>query len=105
MAKRKRVGDKLQKDLPALLREVRQTAGVSLKEAGPELGVDYTYLSKLEHGVVSPSVDLLSRMVKYYDTDQDKIFLAAGRLPPDVDAIVERHRDEVIVLLRKHFAR
>jgi transcriptional regulator with XRE-family HTH domain len=92
-----------QKDLATLLREVRQSAGVSLKEAGPGLGVNYTYLSKIENGVVSPSADLLSRMVKYYDADQDQVFSAARRLPPDISAIVEQHRDAVIELLRRQF--
>src|SRR6266571_1080990 len=89
------MGDKrsaVRRDLGVLLRQARKEAGASLKTAAPRLGVDYTYLSKIENGAVMPSVSLLSRMAKYYSVDSDALFTAADRLPPDVEGILRANK-------------
>jgi HTH-type transcriptional regulator, competence development regulator len=91
--------------LGAILRNARQEVGVGLKTAAPRLGVDYTYLSKIENGVVTPSAELLSRMAKYYNADSDSLFTAADRLPPDVEEILRSNKEDVIDILRKRFGR
>ncbi len=85
-----------------LLRGIRQEAGVGIKTVAPQLGVNYTYLSKIENGVVTPSAPLLSRMAKYYAVNRDSLFAAASRLPPDVERILEEHHHEAVELLRRH---
>src|SRR2546426_2956318 len=94
-----------QQGLGAMLRRARKEVGVGLKAAAPHLGVDYSYLSKIENGVVTPSAELLARMAKYYSTDQDSLFAAANRLPPDVEDILRKNKPEVIGILRKRFGR
>lgn len=89
--------------LGVLLRDVRQRAGESLKSSAPDLGVTYTYLSKIENGVVSPSSELLSRIATRYELDSDLLYNAAGKLPPDVTRILRQHTREVVDLLRRHF--
>ena len=90
-------------NLGLLLRQIRRAAGVGLKSAGPALGVDYSYLSKIENGLVSPSNKLLGRLADYYGADPDELFTTAGRLPPDAEKIVQEHPQEVTELLRKRF--
>lgn len=99
-AKRRDDGDE---SLGTLLRRLRQEAGVGIKSAGPELGVDYSYLSKIENGVVSPSAELLEKLAEYYEADSDSLFRAAGRIPPDVRQILDQHFDEAIAELRRRF--
>jgi transcriptional regulator with XRE-family HTH domain len=74
-----------------------------LKVVGAELGVSYTYISKIENGVVVPSPELLQRLAIYYKAEPDQLFRRADRLPPDVAAIVKNNREQVVELLRKHF--
>ncbi len=91
------------RELSQLLREVRQASGQSIKTAGPELGVNYSYLSKIENGKVVPSADLLKRMAALYQADADELFAAAGRLPLDVEKILSTHRGEAVRILREAF--
>jgi transcriptional regulator with XRE-family HTH domain len=105
MAREQRKAPPEPKALPALLREIRKGAGESLKSAGPELGVTYGYLSKIENGFVAPSAELLGRIASFYGTSQDELMLAAGRLPPDVVQILQQHPQEAVALLRKTLGR
>lgn len=94
-----------QEGLPELLRRIRKDVGLSIKAAGPRLGVNYTYLSKIENGAVAPSAELLSRMAEVYNENPEELFRAAKRLPPDVLDWLEEHRDEAIAVLRSRFAK
>lgn len=90
--------------LGKLFRQIRIDAGESLKSAAPKLDVDYSYLSKIENGVSQPSPELLTRFAAEYETDVDTLFLAAGRLPPDIESIIKRQPQQVMDLIRGHFA-
>ena len=105
MARMRRGGKptSLLKELGSLVREIRLNAGESIKAAAPRLEVDYTYLSKIENGLVNPSSDLLSRIAEHYGVQRDALYLAAGRLPPDIERIIQQHPQEVMVLLRNSF--
>ena len=92
-------------ELGPLLRSSRLASGVGIKKAAPELGVTYTYLSKIENGVATPSAELLAKMAKYYGSDSDALFAVASRLPPDVARILSESRAEAVELLRKRFGR
>ena len=91
------------KSLSLLLRQMREEAGESQKKAGPKLGVTYSYLSKLENGVVEPSEELLNRIVRLYGGKGDPLYAAARRLPPDVISIFEAHFEEAVDLVRRRF--
>jgi len=88
--------------LGPLIRDRRCASGLGLKRAAPHLGVTYTYLSKIENGLVTPSDELLQRMAAYYG-DSDALFAAASRLPPDVQAILRENQQEAVQVLRKRF--
>lgn len=89
-------------DLGDILRDARREAGDSLKSSAPELGVTYTYLSKIENGLARPSSELISRLANRYGIDPDTLFSAAGKLPPDVERIVRERPREAADLLRRH---
>jgi transcriptional regulator with XRE-family HTH domain len=87
------------------LRALREGRGLSLKRAAPALSISYTYLSKLENGRQDASDDTLRRLAVYYGVSEDEIALAAGRLPADVQQILEKHPSEAVELLRRKFGR
>jgi transcriptional regulator with XRE-family HTH domain len=76
---------------------------MGIKQLAPALGVSYTYVSKLEHDQVRPSRELILRVAQYFDYDQNRLLLAAEKVPLDVLAILREHPDEAITLLRKQF--
>ena len=90
-------------NLGQLLREIRIASGQGLKSVAPELGVDYSYLSKIENDITVPSTRLLSRMAEYYGADENAMFEAADRWPPDIVEILRDFRDEAFELLRTRF--
>lgn len=93
------------KQLGHLLRESRKKAGKSLKQAGEDVGVSYTYISKLENGIVRPSSEMLERLSEYYDADRDELYIAANKVPSDIDHILASHASAAFALLRKHLGR
>ena len=86
------------------LRKLRKRKGISLKELGPALGVDYTYLSKIENGRSVPSEDLVLRMGRYFGVDHDELLLAADRIPEDVRRILRDNPREALEYLRERFS-
>lgn len=86
-----------------MLRGLRRDSGVGIKRLAPELGVSYTYLSKLESNQVRPSQDLVKKVAHYFNYDEDRLLLAADKIPPDVMRILQEHPDEAIQFLKERF--
>ena len=63
----------------ARIRELRLSCGYSQQEAADHLGVDKSFLSRVEYGEKGCSVDLFIRMAEYYHVSLD--YLIAGTLP------------------------
>jgi HTH-type transcriptional regulator, competence development regulator len=87
----------------SILRNLRSKKGIGIKRLAPELGVSYTYLSKLEHNQVRPSKELIERIATYFGYDQNHLLLAADKVPSDILAILREYPDESIALLRERF--
>ena len=87
-----------------ILRELRTRRGLGIKSLAPEVGVTYSYLSKLENGDVRPSEKLVERLAHYFRYDTNALLLSAGRVPADVLGILREHPDEAVEFLRRHFA-
>lgn len=60
-----------------LLRNLRRKKGIGIKQLALELGVSYTYLSKLEHNQVRPSRALIARIADYFSFDRKVLLFAA----------------------------
>ncbi len=93
-----------QRNCAEYLKALRRRKGVGLKRAAPELGVSYTYLSKIENSRSNPSAELLERMAKYYDADKDELLVLADRIPEDIQAILRENPREALDFLRRRFS-
>lgn len=91
-------------DLAALLKAARAAKGDSLRSAARQLGVDASYLSRVEAGERRPSEELRQRASHYYDVPDDQVQLAAGDVPSDILEILQRH-PELIDRLRNDYGR
>jgi transcriptional regulator with XRE-family HTH domain len=87
----------------ALIAELRNKEGLGIKAIAPRIGITYTYLSKLENGHATPSVDVIRRLARYFKYDEDLLMLAAGRIPPETLEILQRNPQEAIAFLRERF--
>ncbi len=67
------------------LRELRKQAGMTQRELANKVGINFTYLSKLENGVLtSLSEKVISKLAEVLNTDKDELLILAGRVPSDV---------------------
>src|SRR5215472_16483051 len=87
-----------------ILRELRTESGKGIKRLAPELGVTYSYLSKLENNEIGPSEELIARIAEHFDYDRAKLMLSAGKVPVEIVRILQNNPDEAIKLLRERFA-
>lgn len=73
----------------AILRSAREAKGLTLRSAGDRLGIDFTYLSKIENGHDRPGADLVRRMGALYGQSFEDLLIEAyiERIPT---AILQR---------------
>jgi transcriptional regulator with XRE-family HTH domain len=80
------------------LRELRKAKGLNQKELADKVGIDFTYLSKLENGRrFSPKEKIILALAKVLEADSDELLVLAKRMPRD---LAERVDLETIRMLR-----
>jgi transcriptional regulator with XRE-family HTH domain len=63
------------------LREVRNARGLSQAAIGERVGLADTYISRLEHGRITPTLQLLERLAKCLEVELYQLFLVGGAKP------------------------
>ncbi|MCG2711328.1 MAG: helix-turn-helix domain-containing protein [Candidatus Omnitrophica bacterium] len=86
-----------------LLKQLRTKKGVSIKKLAVHLGVDYTYISKLENAKVNPSPEVVERFSEYFNYSSDELMVAAGKIPKDIEEILKNNPKKAIDFLRRKF--
>lgn len=86
-----------------VLRQLRTKTGLGIKSLAPELGVTYSYLSKLENNEVGPSEKMVDRVARHFRYDRNRLLLAAGKVPQDIIEILRNNPDEAVRFLRERF--
>ena len=93
---------------PDRLRELRRAARLSQRALAERVGVDFTYLSKIENGRVEPpsegvllriAKELASKLGKDETALADELITLAGKIPSDLAETLSRN-PEVVRLLR-----
>lgn len=70
----------------AWLRQQREQRQITAAALADTLGISPSYLSRIESGQALPPPPIrLYDIAEALDVDPDEVFIAAGRLPPDVD--------------------
>jgi transcriptional regulator with XRE-family HTH domain len=86
------------------LRELRIRAHLTQRELAEKIGVDFSYLSKIENGVLPPPSDrLILRLAEIFQADKDDLFILAGRIPPDIAELLKNQK--TLQLLRAESAK
>ena len=84
------------------LRELRSQAHLTQRELAQKIGVDFTYLSKIENGVLPPpSEKVLLLLAEVLNADRDELFALAGRVPTDIAQML-KNRKTLELLRSKH---
>ena len=81
------------------LRELRIKAGMTQRELAGRITIDFTYLSKIENGVMPPpSEKVILQLATALNTDRDELLTLAGKIPPDIAKLLKDQ--ETIKFLR-----
>lgn len=83
------------------LRVLRQAHQLSVSTFSHRLGVDKSYVSRLENGKTKPSDQFVHRLAKKFRADPEELRVLAGKLPQDVARAFYDHPQETISLFRE----
>lgn len=73
------------------LKHYRTEKGLSLRRIAEVARVDPSIMSRLERGeVATPSEELLDRLPELLDRPRAEVFLAAGRITPELSLVLDR---------------
>jgi transcriptional regulator with XRE-family HTH domain len=87
----KKTGGQISQSFGQRLRELRQQLGLTLKELEARVDINYTYISKIENGILPPpSEKVVIQLTEALHADREELLLLAGILPPD---IIEKLKD------------
>lgn len=79
----------------ARLRELRKAKNLSQRALAENVGINFTYLSKVESEKLDfaqyPSEELIRRLAKALEADVDELLLLAKKIPSDIrERVIER---------------
>lgn len=74
---------------------------MTMKGLARQLGVDPSFLSRIERGVVAAPEQLVRDLSRALGAVEDPLLLLAGHLPPDVEAILLAQPERSLALLRE----
>jgi HTH-type transcriptional regulator, competence development regulator len=73
------------------LRQLRLDKKVNQRDLASRVGIDFTYLSKLENGrMPPPATATIARLAKALGADNDELMLLARKVPIDIAPVITR---------------
>lgn len=86
-----------------IIRNARKEKGYSQRELAKILGLDFTYLSKLENDRAdyAPKEDVIRALAKNLDLDEEELIFLAGRIPQQEEDLLKQHYKTMPTLFRR----
>ena len=93
----------MEKSFGKLIKEARKDKGYSQRELAKFLGVDFTYLSKLENDRAdyAPKEEVIRGLARNLSLDEEELIFLAGRIPQRYEEILKQNPKEMLVLFRR----
>ena len=75
------------------LKEQRRKAGISQRDLANKIGLDFSYISKLENDrLPPPSAETILAICKVLELPPETLLAEAGKLPDDVQRVIGESR-------------
>lgn len=87
-----------------LLKNIRKEKRISQRKLGEMVGIDFTYISKIENGTQAPpSEEVIRKIANVLEVDAHKLILSANKIPSDYQESILKNKDVegLHVLFRK----
>lgn len=93
----------MEKSFGKLIRQARKDKGYSQRELAKFLGVDFTYLSKLENDRAdyAPKEEVIRGLARNLSLDEEELIFLAGRIPQQYEEILKQNPKEMLMLFRR----
>jgi len=90
-------------DFGSVIKEARKKNGYSQRRLAEILGIDYTYLSKLENNRAeySPKEDLIRYLALFLNLDEEELIFLSGRIPSQDEELIKQHYQKMPLLFRR----
>ena len=91
------------KSFGKLIKTARKDKGYSQRELAKHLGVDFTYLSKLENDRAdyAPKEEVIRGLARNLNLNEEELIFLAGRIPQQYEAILKQNPKEMQALFRR----
>lgn len=74
------------------LRRLRLDRHVSQRALAEKVGVDFTYISKIEGGQLAPpSEEVIRKIARILNTDEDDLINQAGKVPAEIKITLQNN--------------
>lgn len=84
------------------IRQIRIDRGLSQRDLASEVGIDFTYLSKIENNRAAPPKDaVIQRIAQVLETDLEELFALAAKVSQENLRDVVAQDNRIGVLFRK----
>lgn len=86
-----------------LIRQARKDKGYSQRDLAKLLGLDFTYLSKLENDRAdyAPKEEAIRALAHHLSLDEEELIFLAGRIPKREEELLKEHYKDMPVLFRR----
>ncbi|MGK7914781.1 MAG: helix-turn-helix domain-containing protein [Prochloraceae cyanobacterium] len=86
-----------------VIRTARKNKGYSQRDLAKQIGLDFTYLSKLENSRTDypPKEDVIRSIAKHLELDEEELVFLAGRIPQRDEELLKQHYQSMPALFRR----
>ena len=70
------------------LRQLRQQHNISQRDLAVQVGIDFTTISHIEHGRMSPSAFIIYRLSHALDASPGELFYLSGKVPYELKTML-----------------
>ncbi|MBL1209631.1 helix-turn-helix transcriptional regulator [Geminocystis sp. GBBB08] len=90
-------------DFGILIKEARKQKGYTQRDLAKKLGIDFTYLSKLENNRpdYAPKEELIRKLADCLDLEENELIFLAGRIPSEDEDLIKQHYQNMPLLFRR----
>jgi len=73
------------------LRQLRLERRINQRDLAAQVGIDFTYLSKIENGRMAPPAgDTIVKIARALDAETDELLLLANKVPRDLTPVITK---------------
>lgn len=84
-------------------KNARQQKGYTLRTLAEKVGVNYSYLSKIENQKLEypPKESVIRKMAQVLEQDKDQLSFLAGRIPHEFEPFLQTHYNKLPTLFQR----